>query len=623
MMTQELIDYIAPESKTHEKLLKKVKASLNLSKSAMDDFYTRWQIRERQFQAYVPEGSLKALKANQESSKLSVQKLPATIVVPYAFSTIRTIVTYLQAVFLGRRPIFTVTPYSGTNLESAEAMESLLQFNADYAKIIKPFTQWLYAGEIYGLGILKNSFVTETKETTTQIIDPLTGQPLKARSARVVYQGNTVENVDPFMFFPDPRVPLLDVAEQGEFIFSRSFVGKYTLKLEPEGTYAHLDAIKSLARDVGETSDLGLRAGGRSQDTMDYDSVEAPGEDYVQLDEGTIWLDPEELKIPMPLDIGTSKPVKFLITVANKSQIIRFEVYNPDHGEHPFVVNEPYAVGSGNFGNMGISDYLGPFQEAISWFLNSHIQNVKGAVNNSFIYDPTMIEEKDLLSDAPNKCIRIKPKAFGTELQQYFKQIAVSDVTAGHVGDMQNLMRIGDSCSAVNENLRGQQDSGGRKTATEVRTTAEAASSRLASHASFISGASVVKLGRQWAMNLQQYLSPEFTAIFQNDSNKQISLTVGDLAGDFYFKVSDGTLPMDKVALFDIWQQALQFVAGQPQLMQTYDLPKLFEFVAKLGGADSLEQFRIQAASPEVLAQGAAQGSLIPQQEINNAIQAF
>lgn len=620
MMSEEFKSYISPGSETHEALLKKIRTAINLSRSAMSDFYTRWQIREQQFQAYVPEEELKRLK-RKNSTGLEVQKLPATLVVPYSFSTIRTIVTYLQAVFLGRRPIFTVTPYSGTKLSSAEALENLLQFNADYSKIIKPFTQWLYAGEIYGLGVLKNSFITETKETTSQILDPLSGQPLTARSAKVIYQGNTTENVDPFMFFPDPRVPLLEVASQGEFIFSRSFVGRYKLKLSD--LYVHLDAIKELSRDQEATTTLGLRANGRSQDTMDYDEYAAPGDSYVQLDEGTIWLDPKELKIPLPLEFSDSKPMKFLVTVANNSQIIRFEIFDPDHAEHPYVINEPYAIGSGNFGNMGISDYLGPFQDAISWFLNSHIQNVKGAVNNSFIYDPTMIEEKDLRSDAPNKCIRIKPKAFGTELQSYFKQIAISDVTSGHVGDMQNLMRIGDSCSAVNENLRGMQDSGGRKTATEVRTTAEAASSRLASHASFISGASVVKLGRQWAMNLQQYLSPDFQAIFLSDSNETVSLTQADLAGDFYFKVSDGTLPMDKVALFDIWQQALQFVAGQPLLAQTFDLPKLFEFVAKLGGADTIEQFRLQPAGPETIAQGVDAGNLIPQGGINEAMASF
>ena len=618
MMTEELKSFISPESPTHAKLVQKIQASLRLSQSAMNPFYERWQKREQQFQAYVPEHTLKVLSREPVSK---VQKLPATVVVPYAFSTIRTIVTYLQAVFLGRRPIFTVTPYSGTRLESAEALENLLQFNADYSRIIKPFTQWLYAGEIYGLGVLKNSFETQTKETTTQLQDPITGQPFTTRTAKIVYQGNTTENVDPFMFFPDPRVPLLDVASQGEFIFSRSFVSRHRLKLSDQ--YVYLDSIKPLARDLQATTNLGLRANGRAQYEMDYGNLESDSEAFVQLDEGTIWLDPKELNIPLPLEFSSEKPLKFLVTLANNSQVIRFEIFDPDHGEHPYVINEPYAVGSGNFGNMGISDYLGPFQEIISWFLNSHIQNVKGAVNNSFIYDPTMIEEKDLQSDAPNKCIRIKPKAFGTELQAYFKQIDVRDVTSGHVGDMQNLMRIGDACSAVNENLRGMQDSGGRKTATEVRTTAEAASSRLASHASFISGASVVKLGRQWAMNLQQYLAPDFQAVFLNDQNQEVALTQTDLAGDFYFKVSDGTLPMDKVALFDIWTQALQFVAGQPILAQTFDLPKLFEFVAKLGGADTIEQFRLQPASPEAIQQGVEAGNLIPQGGINEAIQAF
>lgn len=611
--------FIRPGSDSHSKLLKRVKAQINESYSKMSQFYGRWNMRELQYQAYVPvqEWEERYKSACRDKTLSNVKKQEGNIVVPYTFSSIRTIVTYLATVFLGRKPIFMVGTYNSALVESAKNMEKLLQYNAEHNRLIKEFTQWLYNGEIYGLGILKTGFVTESAPRSTWVADPLSGQLLRSRKATVVYQGNTVENIDPFMFFPDPRVPLLEVAQKGEFVYWRSFVGKFTLQKSGD-TYAYLDSIGKMpaAGDSG-ASLRNFRANGDSlSNQYNYSDID-DGSPWVEIDEGTVELIPSEIGFTLGDGYDNDKPHKFLVTVANLTQIIRFELYSPDHQQHPVVINEPLAIGNG-FGNCGISDYLSPFQEAISWFLNSHIFNVKGVVNNSFLYDPSMIEEKDLRSDKAGKLIRMKPKAFGVEPTLYFKQLQISDVTSGHVADMQNLMRIGNDISAITDNMRGQQDSGGRKTATEIRATIEAASSRLAAHAQFISGASVIWLAKQWSLNLQQYLSEDFQIDVLGDEGAQnpITITPYNVAGDFYFPVHDGTLPLDKVALFDIWQQALQFVAGNPQLAQSYDVGKIFEFVAKLGGAENIDQFRLNHAPQEAIDAGVAAGNLIPQSQI-------
>lgn len=607
--------FIRPGSDTHAKLLKRVKGQISESYSKMSQFYARWRLRELEYQAYVPtreyEESYSA--ACKDKNLSNVKKQEANIIVPYSFSTIRTIATYLANVFLGRKPIFTVGTYNARLTENARNMEKLLQYNAEHSKLVKEFTQWLYSGEIYGLGILKTSFVTESAPRSSIILDPLTGTPLRLSQMTNIYQGNLAENIDPFMFFPDPRVPMLEVAKRGEFVYWRNFVGKFTLQRAGD-TYAYLDEVKdTLSQDAGE-SVRNLRANGESlnsQFNANFSSEDS--QPFVQIDEGTLELIPSEIGFSLGEGFNNDIPHKFLVTMANESQIIRFEHYAPDHQMHPVVVNEPYSFGNG-FGNVGISDYLSPFQETLSWFLNSHIFNVKGVVNNSFLYDPSMVEEKDLKSDKPGKLIRMKPKAFGVEPSLYFKQIAISDVTSGHVNDMASLMRLGNDISAVTDNMRGQQDSGGRKTATEIRATIEAASSRLAAHAQFISGASVVDLGKQWSLNLQQYLSDDFAIDVLGDYGAEapVHIDLRSVIGDFYFPVHDGSLPMDKIALFDIWQQALQFVAGNPQLQGAYDVGKIFEFVAKLGGAENIDQFRLNHMPNEQVMAEAQAGNLIP-----------
>lgn len=613
-MEQKFLDFIRPKSETHAKLLQRVKAQLQESESKMSQFYNRWNMRELQYQAYVPvqDWETKYKNTCKDKQLTSVKKQDANIVVPYSFSTIRTIVTYLATVFFARKPIFTVSANDPKFTQNAKNMENLLQYNAEHAKLVQNGIQFLYNGEIYGLAVLKTAFKTETQPRTSWITDVMTGLPLRVREAQLVYQGNSAEVIDPFLFFPDPRVPMYRVNKEGEYVYWRSFVGKFILQKAGD-TYAYLDDIGMMTPGDTGGSLANIRANGDSLNNQ-YDFKEIDkGSSFVQIDEGSVEIIPSQIGLDLGEGYDNDKPHKFIITLANKQQIIRFELYEPDHNMHPVVVCEPYAIGNG-FGNMGISDYLSPFQESISWFLNSHIFNVKGVVNNSFLYDPSMIEEKDIKSDAPGKCIRIKPKAFGVEIQSYFKQIPVADTTSGHVADMQALMRLGNDLSAINDNVRGMQDSGGRKTATEIRATIEAVSSRLAFHAQYISASSFVDLGRQWCLNLQQYLSDDFqmAVLGEDGAVAPVNITPMNITGDFIFPVHDGSLPLDKVALFDIWQVALQFAAGNPQIAQTYDIPRIFEYVARLGGAENVAQFKIQPQPDAAVAQQAQQGNLVP-----------
>ena len=95
-------------------------------------------------------------------------------------------------------------------------------------------------------------------------------------------------------------------------------------------------------------------------------------------------------------------------------------------------------------------------------------------------------------------------------------------------------------------------------------------------------------------------------------AQKPITVTAAGIAGDFYFPIHDGSLPLDKIALFDIWQQALQFIAGNQILAGQYDLGRVFEFVAKLGGAENIDQFKLQPQSPEQISAGVQSGNLLP-----------
>ena len=176
------------------------------------------------------------------------------------------------------------------------------------------------------------------------------------------------------------------------------------------------------------------------------------------------------------------------------------------------------------------------------------------------------------------------------------------------------MLGIIERISGASDNLMGIQDSGGRKTATEVRTSAAAAVNRLAYLTRLISAQAGVPMAEQMAINNQQYLSDEFyiTVTGEQGAQAPIRVTPDMLVGDFHFPVHDGTLPLDRVALLDVWKEMFALILQVEPLASRYDLGKIFERTAELGGIRNIESMRIQQAPDQMVQDQAKAGNLVP-----------
>jgi hypothetical protein len=131
----------------------------------------------------------------------------------------------------------------------------------------------------------------------------------------------------------------------------------------------------------------------------------------------------------------------------------------------------------------------------------------------------------------------------------------------------------------------------------------------LAAHAKLISAQSLVDLAEQLCLNYQQFLSTSFSLSVLGDS-QSIQVTPETIVGDFTFPINDGTLPLDRIALVDVWKEVMLGVMQDQELRSTFSVPKLFAYIADLGGAKNLESMRV---SPDEQLQKQAQaGNIVP-----------
>ncbi|KKL48578.1 hypothetical protein LCGC14_2324130, partial [marine sediment metagenome] len=455
------IDTLGPDTKKHNDLRDYLLERIRASERKMQGFYSRWEANERRVQAYIELPD--AEKLLQEMNESGEPPKITAVTIPYSFATISTIVTFLMHAFCGRKPLFQVGSHKKETSEAALLVELVLQYNADHVRMVKHLYQYFWDAELYGVGIMRTQWQVDKqvrpvwKERPANYAGAMIPGPPEAYRAseeRTVFEGTKVISIDPFMFFPDPRVPMEEVNTRGEFVFWRSYEGRHMLRREEAaGRVKWIDRItKTLPVTFYKGSARSAMPGGESHPGSIADlEGNAQVEDFVQIDQGTVEI--------IPRDRGLSdntRTEKWIFTIANEDQIIQAEPFTNLHGKHPVAVIEPYSLGYG-FGQAAISDYLGPIQDAMSWFINSQIFNVRAALNNMFLVDPSAIDMQDLKSPEPGKLIRLKTAAMGRDVRSIIHQFQVTDVTKGHTDNLQTFVKLGDMLSAVNENIRGQQ----------------------------------------------------------------------------------------------------------------------------------------------------------------------
>lgn len=592
-----IMDRLDPAGEHHQWIVDQLSSRMTASEKEMGKFYDRWRVNERKTQAYMSLPRYEQILKDMNNA--SKPPTPAIITFPYQYAVVATIVTYLTRVFCGRNPIFQLGISSSDSVELIRSMETMLQYQADQTKLIMRMFQFFLDGELYGLAVMRNTWMTKTAKRTmfekaTPAMRALGQGPglIRTRKEKTIYAGAEVENIDPFMFFPDPTVPMVEVGTKGEFVGWREFVGKHLLQQwAKDGHVQNIDNIEDFSGKDSNWANLSNR------NLLSGGDAHAGEVRNTRANQSVCMVDQIAISI-IPDDWGVGEetyPVRYLFTLVNKNRIIMAEPMDVDHDSHPIIVAEPYTLGY-SFGSPSLTDYTGQIQDFMSWLINSHIQNVRATLNDTLIVDPYRVEMADVKRPGPGKVIRLKSTALGQDVKTAIAQLPIQDVTRAHMADLQTFMRLGDTVSSISDNMRGVSNTG-RRSATETRQSNEMGTSRLAAHAQLYSSQAISELARQMTLNTQQFMEDDIylKVLGQEGVAEMRRISPQHLMGDFTFPAHDGTLPLDKIAALEQWKEMYQAIAADPEMRQTYSLPKIFEFMASdLGGAVNIQSFRLQ-----------------------------
>lgn len=585
-------------------LLKELNYRVKLGEKSVISQHLTWKKAEERVLAFVPESDLDSKRNTRRSNGVPAY---TTLQIPYTYALLMSAHTYWTSVFFARSPVHQYMGRHGEAENQTQALEALVDYQVSTGEAMGPYYIWLYDTGKYGLGVIGTYWDKEVFRFSeiTETNDPMTQKTSKIQTTRELtgYEGTKIYNVSPFDFYPDPRVTIGNF-QKGEYCFVRRRISwNDIVKREKAGYYINIDQLKAnTPPDASNESYSALERPSTTSVTGDARQAKHPSvvdayEFYIDL-------------IPNDWQLGNSDyPEKWVITITKDLKtIFGLQPLGLIHNKFPFDVMEMEVEAYAQY-NRGIPEIIEPLQNTMDWLVNTHFYNTRAVLNNLFIVDPTKVVMKDFENSEPGGMIRLKPEAYGSDINSFFKQIPITDITQSNFNDLQLIQAIGERTMGINDQIMGAMSGNGRKTATEVRTSTGFGINRLKTITEYLSATAFSQHSQKLVMNSQQFFDGEkkfriVGSLAQEAGPSFLNVTPDSIAGFYDFVPVDGVLPADRMAQANLWKEILMNIGRVPQVAQAYDMSRIFAWMASIAGLKNINQFKIQVLPP-----GQMQGS--------------
>lgn len=616
------------EDPRHKKIVQLVKDSFQLSYKYVEPRYKKWEEADQMDRSYIDPSAV-----DEKGKKLN--PFDRTVFVPMSRAIKDTILTYFHNVFLGNRPFIPIDGRGPEDVKPAKMQEIILDYQLEQQNIHLLFFTFINDILKYGFGNVKTTYGRVWKWISRM-------QPIvrnfpfnhteyeRAKEQILTYEGPILATGDAYRSFHDPRVPVGHI-RTGQFmgwVLKRSL---FYLKKMEGNPYFNLEYLRQIGKEEIFKDDM---SGGRSR----WESLGLTDPENTVTEEHLDKMNPSytlrEIAIELvPRKYGLSesnRPEIWWLTTANNQLLIRADQMIFDHQSLPAVAGEYDHDGYSLF-TPGFYESIKGLQDLLNWIYNSHIDNVRRAVNIRSVVDPEYIRIRDILNSNPAQVIRMR-KSLPEEVRSIdaiFKQLPVVDVTRGHLQDAQLIGDLMQRQAHTPDTLQGIE-SEVKRTATEISKLASSGVNILQTLATVIWAQAIKPLAEMCVQNNQQLLSQRryyrIIGDYAKDLIKADPLYAGgqipaiqagpeDIQGNFDFPIRDVNLPIKPSDNAEVWADVFKAASSNIIIAQRIDIFWIFKQMCESLGIKNIDDARIdQMQLPRF--------NVMPDQQIENRVQA-
>ncbi len=611
---------LKPDSDFHTELRNKIWQRARESRNEISKRFHSWNEIDRTLTAYIP------LKDAEKQLKKKDSTKPVSIVFPYSYTVLESLLTYMTMAFF-QDPMFQYEGVEDDDTIGAMLLELVIKIHCIKNKVPLALHTVLRDSLGYGVGIgipgwktqygrvpIKSKVITqselgEQEENFVDFIDEL------------IFEGNDLTNIDPYMWLPDPSVSS-DKIQSGEFngwVDRDNYMNMLSKENEPNSTMFNVKYLKakkdkksSLANDQSERE---TKLGGKTDTRRGLISSTNPVDNIKMY----VNLIPKDWKLS-----DSERPEKWFFCLSADDVITECYRADHNHGMYPIAVASPEYDGY-SIAPIGRLEILHGLQGILDFELNSHVANVRKAINDMFVVDPYLVNIKDLEDPEPGKLIRLRRPAWGRGVDKVVQQLQVNDVTRANIADASFITQLMDRVSGTDQSLQGSLRQGGpeRLTKGEFQGTRGSAISRLQRIAMVIGMQFMQDIGTMFAVHTQQYMSKEtYVKIVGRHEEKllrnfgkdaqRVPVSPYDLAINYDLIVRDGSIPGGNFS--ESWIGLFKIISQSDQLTREFDTTRIFMYIAQQLGAKNVEDFKRNL--------GQIQLKTMPDQKVNDQVNA-
>lgn len=582
-----------------EKILKlknRVNELVKMSRGHMSEMYSAWDAHNDVY---------KGLKQpDKDDIRAREMEEPEKMIVPMTFAQVQTFVAFCFLLFTQNKRLFEIEPTGSEDFRLRDDCESILDRDLRKNGYHSVLYQLLTDVARFGICVVRHSWSVETQ--VVPVVTPeqvmvqngveITQAASTSNQTVTKYEGNRLQVISPYNFFPDTRFPITEW-RKGSFVADESEWHVNELKRqETQGIVHGIEHVKKMDRTTyekrGETRLKGFSAYMGKNGSNEGDQIVCLTTMQMELVPKDYELGPEE------------QPVKYLVQIANDERVIRCEPLSYLHDEFLTDVGL-FSPDARQEIVMGLADIIAALQEVVSYLVNTRLISIRKGLENNVVVDPNGIDMASLQNRSP--WILMKKSAPKLGVDKFLRQLEYRDNTAGHLNDASSIMQIMQMVTGVNENAMGQFH-GGRRSATEARAVQSGSASRMRVTATILWNDCFASLGAKLLSNHRQGLSFRFfQKILGNsaDINERYAQfrpsDPQELVGSNDFFVFDATLESEKGYIAQSLQELVTAMMSSPEVGMALgvDPTKIIKEILKLRGISNIERFNYdQPTSP-------------------------
>jgi len=585
---------LRPGSTLHIFLKNEILKRARASRSVVEKRFNSWNEIDRVLTTYIPTTQA------EKDIKTADSRKPVSIIFPYSYAVLDTLMTYMTMAFF-QDPIFRYEGVSPEDTIGAILLEKAIELQCYKMKVPLSLHTMFRDSFAYGIGVTSpgwevlRGFKNRPKSRIPIIGSILDGIVDRTPQKETLFEGSTLSNVDPYLYLPSPNVAAQDV-QKGEYV---GWVGKenYLSLLEDEGYDNYSFNAKYTKHVLNKKSIYG---DSQSKRTEKFGESKNDFSDDVTTPIDVIWM---YIKlVPKEWKIGTSEePEKWLFGLAADSVIVKAKPLGLNHDMFPIAVAAPEFDGYTTTPISRIETLFG-LQGVVDFMFNSHIANVRKAINDMFVVDPYLINTNDLKDPKPGKLIRMRRPAWGRGVEKAIQQLEVNDITRSNIADTSFIIQWMQKIGATDDPMMGSLRQGGpeRLTKGEFQGTHTGAVSRLEKLARVISIQAMQDIAYMFASHTQQLMSKD---VFVKASGRWQEDLIAEYGGAKKIQVDpykinieydvvhrDGSVPGGNFAAMGV--QLFNIMAQHPELNQKIDIYRFFEHVIRDAGCKNASDFK-------------------------------